>query len=319
MKIPVKKLVALIMAFVLVLSTGVYCALADDDPAPASFKLDFENGNKGVASPSGDAILSVVEKSFEGSGSKSLYVSGRTKDYDAADVPLSALGAVVGDTLKIRVLGYVDTDADVPDGSLITVTLPNDYAYNGTVNLVKGQAFVIEATKEITNENSKNVRIQTNSAGATVPFYIDSIEIDVVKPGDESEETDSGEAPDPGAGESFDYAYDFEDDTLGAVVKGGNPTFTVVSKTFDGSGSKSLYVSGRTKDYDAADVPLSALGAVVGDTLKIRVLGYVDSDAEVPEGSQITVTVPDDYGYNGTVNLVKGQAFVIEATKKITN
>ena len=155
----------------------------------------FANG-RGIAVQSGGANLSAVDMSFPGNDDgKALYVSNRKNTWDAADFNFSQLKLEDKKNYDITIKGYIDqTVENVSPGALIVVQpvkpSANAYgAYIGTSAVVPGSAFTITAKYEANATTYDRLRIQSNDAGANVPFYIGEILI--------TSEDSIGGSPDP--------------------------------------------------------------------------------------------------------------------------
>lgn len=139
---------------------------------------DFSAG-LGKATQSGNATFTpVTGKTFDGNpDGTAIHLTNRHNDYDALDFKIADNGLINGVTYAVTVQGYVDADATVPSGSQAFLQTVNSYSWYGSANLVPGEAFTL--TGQVTIDTSKDsaIRIQSNAAGATVPFYVGDVYI----------------------------------------------------------------------------------------------------------------------------------------------
>ncbi|HHU20714.1 MAG TPA: polysaccharide deacetylase family protein [Bacilli bacterium] len=260
----------------------------------------FADG-QGLATSSGGAGLEVMDKEFSGNeNGKALSVSNRKNDYDAVDFAFSDIGFENGKNYTVTVTGYVDSDTEIPAESQVVLSTVDSYTWHSTVNFVAGETFTL--TKEITVDTDKDekLRVQSNEAGATVSFYIGEIIV-----------TETKEVTDQTV-----YIEDFENGK-GLVDASGGAVLESVDKEFPGNkNGKALSVSNRKNDYDAADLVFSDIGLENGETYTVIVTVYVDSDSDIPAGSQVVLSTVDSYTWHSTVNFVAGETFTL--TKDIT-
>ncbi|MEK5639599.1 1,4-beta-xylanase [Paenibacillus rhizosphaerae] len=255
----------------------------------------FANGT-GKAVQSGGANLAHVSgKVFDGNeDGGALYVNNRTHDYDAADFNYTDLGIKNGKTYTITVKGYVDAEATVPDDAQAYLqTVDKSYGWLAGAAFKAGEDFTL--TKEFTLDTSSGdtrLRVQSNSAGATVPFYLGDILI--------TEKADSGgggneELPrDPALPFS---TITFEDQTPGGFEgRSGTEKLTVTDEAnHTPDGAYALKVEGRTATWHGPS---------------LRVEKYVDKGAEYkisawvklinPASSQIQLST--QIGSDGSAN-----------------
>ncbi|MCR8659773.1 endo-1,4-beta-xylanase [Paenibacillus endoradicis] len=196
---------------------------------------NFMNG-KGIAIQSGGAKLEhVTGKIFPGNDDgAALYVSNRLNNYDAPDFGYTGAGLVNGETYTVTVTVYVDEDVVVPVGAQAFLqTADINYGFLAAANYEAGKAITL--TKEFTVDTSKDtkLRIQSNTAGATVPFYVGDVLIT-----QQVDELDS-------------YTISFEDQMLGGFSgRAGTETLTVTNEAnHTTDGSYSLKVEGRTSNW----------------------------------------------------------------------
>ncbi|GIP26608.1 hypothetical protein J23TS9_17380 [Paenibacillus sp. J23TS9] len=232
----------------------------------------------GTAIQSGGASLTQVsDQVFSGNeDGKALYVSSRTHDYDAADFTFTDLGLENEKTYTINVTGYVDAGVEVPAGAQAYLqTVDKSYGWLAGADFKAGEAFTL--SKEFTLDTSKGdtrLRVQSNPAGAPVPFYIGDILItEKIASGDGGGE----ETPrDPALPFS---EINFEDQTNGGFEgRSGTETLTVTNKAnHTAEGSYALKVEGRTATWHGPS---------------LRVEKYVDKGSEYKISAWIKLIDP---------------------------
>jgi hypothetical protein len=107
---------------------------------------------------------------------KAIYVSEREKDWDSLDINMESLGFLAGNEYVVKVTGRIDGYA--PEGTIILIQGIPGYSWRNNMAVESDQDFVL--THILSNaelDQWENIRITTNAAGATVPFYIYEIEI----------------------------------------------------------------------------------------------------------------------------------------------
>lgn len=189
-----RKASAVIITLALILSC-IPLTTVNAAEAVTIYRETFANG-RGIAVQSGGANLSAVDMSFQGNDDgKALYVSNRKNTWDAADFNFSQLKLENEKNYDITIKGYIDqTVTNVSPGAVIVVQpvkpSANAYgAYIGTSTVVPGLAFTITAAYQADATTYDRLRIQSNDAGANVPFYIGDILI--------TSEDSTGGSPDP--------------------------------------------------------------------------------------------------------------------------
>lgn len=196
-------------------------------------------GGKGLAVQSGGASLTAVTgKTFEGNeDGAALYVSNRANTWDAADFKFADVGLVNGETYTVTVKGYVDADATVPAGGQTFLQTVDSYAWHAGADFVAGAAFTM--TKDITIDTSKDtaLRIQSNEAGQTVPFYIGDILITKPAPAD-------GDLDQSGMNEGFEEGIG---NWMIRSEEGGGSTEVTSADNHTAGGSHSLQVTVSTQ------------------------------------------------------------------------
>ncbi|MCM3690425.1 endo-1,4-beta-xylanase [Neobacillus niacini] len=261
----------------------------------------------GAAVKSGGASLThVSDKLFTGNDDgDAIYVSNRANDYDAADFNFSDIGLENGKTYTVTVTGYVDSGETVPAGAKAVLSTVNSYTWLSNVDFAAGQTFTL--TKEFTVDTSKDakLRVQSNPAGATVPFYIGEILITAEKA-----------APAPETDREV-YHETFANGQGFATKSGGATLTPVTEKVFTGNNDgTAIYVSTRANDWDSVDFNFSDIGLENGKTYTVTATGYVDSSETVPTGGQAVLSTVNSYTWLSNVNYVAGEAFIL--TKEFT-
>ncbi|WP_449601464.1 endo-1,4-beta-xylanase [Paenibacillus sp. Marseille-Q9583] len=206
----------------------------------------FANG-KGVAMQSGNASLTTVtDKVFAGNADgAALYVSNRANDWDAADFKFSNIGLVNGKTYTVTASVYVDADVIVPSGAqaYLQTTGGDNYGLLTNVNYEAGKEITL--TKEFIVDTSKysNLRIQSNSDGKAVPFYVGDLLI-----------TEQVTTEEPTREPALPFTtVTFEDQKAGGFEgRAGTETLTVSNEAnHTAGGSFALKVEGRADTWHA--------------------------------------------------------------------
>lgn len=121
---------------------------------------------------SGEPSLSV----FKRGNSNAIFVTNRAKDFDGIDINLARLDLRVGNQYKVTVSGRVD--GDVPEGSEITMQGIPGYNWRSNMKIHKDMEFTLVHTLTQSEvERLKALRITTNAQGASVSFFIYSIDV----------------------------------------------------------------------------------------------------------------------------------------------
>ncbi len=267
---------------------------------------DFTNG-KGVAIQAGDATLTTVtNKVFTGNDDgAALYVNPRKNNWDGADFSFEKLGMKEGNKYTITVKGYVDPETDpenpiVQSGAQAFLQAVNSYAWIAGADFVAGKEFTLTGTYTVDTSKDSAIRIQSNDKGATVPFYIGEITV-------------TGEKSTAPVTEKTIYHETFASGN-GLAKQSGNATLTpVTDKTFDGnSDGAALYVDTRVNNYDGTDFVFSDIGLENGKSYEITVIGYVDTNAAVPAGSQAFLQSISSYGVVASTDFIAGKPFILK-------
>jgi endo-1,4-beta-xylanase len=267
----------------------------------------FESG-VGVATPAGSAQLKpVTDLVFEGNtDGKAIQVSGRTNNWDGVDIPFSNVGMENGKTYTITVTGFVDASVSVPAGA--QVLLQNVDSYNGlyaAADYKAGQAFTLTGQYTVDTSKDRALRIQSNDAGKTVPFYLGDILItEKVTSGGGDEEPEEQRPP------ALEFTtIDFEDQTTGGFEgRSGTETLTVTTETnHTEGGTYALKVENRSNTWHGP---------------ALRVEQYVDKDKEYkisawvklisPETSQLQLSTQVGNGDGASYNNLQGKTVSTE-------
>jgi endo-1,4-beta-xylanase len=238
-------LILLVTALVIPSSLLTTVAKAATDETITIYHETFASG-QGKATKAGGANLSqVTGKTFTGNDDgKALYVSNRVNNWDGADFKFSDIGLENGQTYTVTATVYVDADVTVPSGAQAGFQTVNGYQNTIYVNYEAGKALTL--TKEFTVDTSKDsaLRMNSNSAGAGVPFYIGDILI--------TEKVVSGPVVETPRLPAVDFpTITFEDQTTGGFVgRKGTETLTVINDAnhTDG-GTRALKVEGRSETW----------------------------------------------------------------------
>ncbi|MCT8136859.1 endo-1,4-beta-xylanase [Anaerobacillus sp. CMMVII] len=300
-----KKFVSLFLIALLLIPSGLIPQAAEAGEQKVTetvYHETFESG-LGVATQAGNARLEPVSnKAFEGNDNgKAIYVNGRTNNWDGVDIQFSDVNMENGKTYTITFTGFVDESVSVPVGA--QALLQNVDSYNGLyvqADIVAGQVFTLTGKYTVDTSKDRALRIQSNDAGKTVPFYIGNILIT----------TEKTTAP---VTDKVVFHETFESG-VGVATQAGNAKLeAVLDKAFDGNDNgKAIYVSGRTNNWDGVDIKFSDVNMENGKTYTITFRGYVDEGVSVPVGAQALLQNVDSYnGLYVQADFVAGQAFTL--------
>jgi endo-1,4-beta-xylanase len=279
-------------------------APVDEPGTETVYHETFEN-SLGVAVQAGNAqVTHVSNKVFAGNDDgKAISVSGRTNNWDGVDIPFSNVRMQNGKVYTITVTGFVDGSATVPAGA--QALLQNVDSYNGLYaagDLIAGQAFTLTGQYTVDTSKDRALRIQSNDAGKTVPFYIGDILItEKAAPGG------GGDDERPPA-QTF-TPITFEDQTTsGFEGRAGSETLTVTNEAnHSDGGSFALKVEGRSQTWHGP---------------ALRVEKYVDKDTEYkisawvklisPATSQLQLSTQVGNGGTASYNNLQGKTVSTE-------
>ncbi len=291
-----KKVIVFISVFALLLVYMPVTIAAEEADTVTIYHETFA-GAENTAVKNGNASLTVEDKEFEGnSDKKALYVSGRSHDYDAADFKFSDLGLENGKEYTITIVGYIDSDTIVPANGQIWLQTVNSYGWLAGSNMAAGSTFTLTEKFVVDTSKDTALRVQSNSDGASVPFYIGDILI---------------------KGEPVEVYHESFTDGVGDAAQSGGASLTAVNKTFEGNeDGKALYVSNRKNNWDAADFSYEKIGLKNGKTYSITIIGYVDEGVTVPAGGQAWMQPVSSSQYGSVLgaNFIAGESFTISGS-----
>ncbi|MFJ5761646.1 endo-1,4-beta-xylanase [Neobacillus sp. NPDC093182] len=279
-------------------------APVDEPGTETVFHETFGNG-LGVAMQAGNAQVNhVSDKDFAGNDDgKAISVSGRTNNWDGVDIPFSNVGMENGKTYTITVTGFVDSSVSVPAGA--QALLQNVDSYNGLYaagDLIAGQTFTLTGQYTVDTSKDRALRIQSNDAGKTVPFYIGDILIT-----EKAASGDGGNEERPPA-QTFTPITFENQTTSGFEGRAGSETLTVTNEAnHTEGGSYALKVENRSNTWH-------------GPTLRVE--KYVDKGSEYkisvwvklisPETSQLQLSTQVGNGGSASYNNLQGKTVSTE-------
>jgi len=296
------KAIAAVLAAALLLPAGWLAPAAQAAPVTV-YHETFASGIGAAIQSGGASLTQVTGKAFDGNDDgAALYVSNRANDYDAADFRFSDIGLEDGVTYTVTVKGYVDADAAVPAGAQAFLQTVSSYGWLAGADFAAGSAFTLTKEYTVDTDLDSALRVQSNGAGAAVPFYIGDILI-------------TGPPAEPAEREV--YRETFASGNGAAVQSGGASLTQVTGKTFEGNDDGSaLYVSNRANDYDAADFLFVDIGLEHGKTYTVTASVYVDDGVAVPGGAQAYLQTIGSYDLLASANYAAGQSVTL--TKEFT-
>lgn len=273
-----KRAFMLLIAAMLLLPAGwpvnvTKAGTAASDDTVTVYHEDFASGI-GQAVQSGGATLTYVSgKVFTGNeDGGALYISNRVNNWDAADFRFSDMGLTNGKTYTAHVTIYVDADVSLPADAKAALQTVDSYGNYAETDYVAGQAVTL--TKEFTVDTSADraLRINSNAAGAAVPYYIGDIRIT------EADSSGGGEQPPRDPALPF-TTITFEDQTTGGFTgRAGTETLTVTNEAnHTPGGAYALKVEGRTNTWHGPS---------------LRVEKYVDQGAEYKISAWVKLIEP---------------------------
>jgi endo-1,4-beta-xylanase len=261
----------------------------------------------GVATTAGIAQLNPVsDVIFAGNDDgKAISVSGRTNNWDGVDFNFGNVGMENGKTYTITVKGYVADSVTVPAGA--QALLQNVDSYNGlyaAADFAAGQPFTLTGQYTVDTSKDRALRIQSNDAGKTVPFYIGDILIT------EKVASGGGEEPEDPRRPAQDFTtITFEDQTAGGFEgRAGTETLTVTNEAnHTEGGTSALKVENRSNTWHGPS---------------LRVEKYVDKGSEYnisvwvklisPETSQLQLSTQVGNGGSASYNNLQGKTVSTE-------
>jgi endo-1,4-beta-xylanase len=304
-----KKVIALLSVFALLIVYAPVAMAAEEADTVTIYHETFAGG-KGAAANAGDAVIEPVSgKVFVGNeDGNALYIKSRKNNWDGADFKFTDIGLVNGRTYTITVKGYVDAGEEIPDGAQAFLQNISSYGWIAGANFEAGKEFTLKGTYTVDTSEDSALRVQSNDAGKTVPFYIGEIIIT----GEPSGSDDEGPGTSFGKNEVYHETFA---DGIGKAKVSGSAKLEAVDKAFAGyDDGKALYVSNRSNNWDAADFGINDIGLIDGETYTITVKGFVDDDVEVPDGGQAFLQTVDSYSWLDGADLLPGSAFTLIGT-----
>ncbi|WP_339316711.1 endo-1,4-beta-xylanase [Paenibacillus sp. FSL R10-2734] len=252
-----KQVISILLAAALLIPSGwlapVTEATAQDSIVPSDmvtvYHETFASG-KGVAGQSGGAnLVPVTGKAFAGNDDgAALYVSNRANDWDAADFNFSEIGLENGKTYTVTASIYVDADVTIPSGAKANIKTINSYGDVVSGNYEAGKAITLTNIFTVDTSKDTKLRVQSNEAGKTVPFYIG----DVLITERVTAEPTPMPTPEPPRDPALPFnTVTFEDQTGGGFEgRAGTETLTVSNEAnHTDDGSYALKVEGRADTW----------------------------------------------------------------------
>jgi len=222
-----------------------------------------------------------------------LHMGNRSADWHGLDIMLTPMALLAGNTYTIRVSGRVDGEA--PTDAAIMLQGNPGFSWGSTVALTTDGVFQISRTLTATElDTFTSIRITTNGAGASMSFFIYTIEVGTSLPA-------TVPPPQPPAGGTPilpDVRWELATDAYYLALNDGDVTTfsghdVLVRPGGGGSpaeitlieyqGARFLHITGRTADWHTLDIHRDALE--IGDI--IRVTGRVEE--EPPAGTQMVL------------------------------
>lgn len=277
---------------------GTAPTTGDQTTTQTAFHETFESG-LGVATKAGNPQVDAVSgKVFDGNDDgKAIYVSNRVNNWDSVDIPFSKVGMQNGKKYTITVKGYVDDSVNVPQGA--QALLQNVDSYNGLylqADYKAGQAFTLTGEYTVDTSKDRALRIQSNDAGKTVPFYIGDILIT-------EKVTNSTPVDTRPAAQTFN-PITFEDQTKGGFEgRAGTETLTITNEdNHTQGGSYALKVEGRTQAWNGPSLNVAKY-VDLGQEYKISAWVKLIS----PESSQLQLSTQVGTGGAASYNNLQGK------------
>ncbi|PLS08389.1 endo-1,4-beta-xylanase [Neobacillus cucumis] len=261
----------------------------------------FANGVGVATKAGGPQVEAVSGKVFDGNDDgKAIYVSGRANNWDGVDINFSSVGMENGKKYSITVKGYVDGSLSVPAGA--QALLQNVNSYNGlyvAADYKSGQTFTLSGEYTVDTSKDKALRIQSNDAGKTVPFYIGDILITEKVASDGGNEPGSQRPP----AQTF-HPITFEDQTTrGFEGRAGTESLTVTNDAnHTPNGSYALKIDGRTQAWNGPSLHVEKY-VDLGKEYKISAWVKLIS----PGSSQLQLSTQVGSGGSASYNNLQGK------------
>jgi hypothetical protein len=148
-----------------------------DDPGVQWMNAGEGNvfGNTAMILRSGAPTIRI----FKRGNTNAIHVGVRVNDFDGIDINLARMNLRLGNKYKITVTGRIDSEP--PEGATIMLQSVPGYAWIYTLPIKKDMEFTLSHTLAQTEiEKWTAIRITTNTPGASVSFYVYSIDIERV-------------------------------------------------------------------------------------------------------------------------------------------
>ena len=292
---------SMLVAPILTTSLSVMAQEVENDLSTTSqtvvYHNDFETDadvNDGIMKPASNAVLEWFADDTE----TGVMVTNRNADYDGIDIPFEALDIDVADGVEysIQVLGFIEEGTDIPAGAQMTLETVDGYSWLNNKPAEEG-VFELNAMYSSANANDADhsFRIKTNSEGSGMEFAVTDILITT-----EEDEVNL---------ETL-YHATFEEGNEGTVGAGAEV------QHIDGA----MSVTNRSANWHGLDIPNSVSGMAYGYTYDVTIKGSVDEHADIPEGAQAWLQVPEaDYPLLSEADFVAGEEFILTDTFTVTN
>nr|ABZ80916.1 xylanase 10A [Paenibacillus curdlanolyticus] len=294
-----KRLVSMLLAAALLIPTSwVAPAASAASDVTTVYHESFESG-VGFATQAGNAhVTHVTGMTFTGNDDGgALYVSNRVNNWDSVDFKYADLGLVDGKTYTVTVSIYVDANETIPADAKAALQTVDSYRNYADTAFVAGQAVTL--TKEFTVDKSSDsaLRVNSNEAGKTVPYYIADIKF-----------TTAASKPI----EREVYHESFENGAGLATQAGGATLTHVTGLQYTGNDDGgALYVSNRVNNWDSVDFKYADLGLEDGKKYTVTASVYVDANETIPAGAQAALQTVDSYSNNAGTAFIAGQAVTL--------
>ena len=150
----------------------------------------FQSG-RGIAEQAGGTLTHVTGKEFVGNeDGGALHVTNRSAGWHGADFTFASMNLQNGQTYNVAISIYVDEGVTIPAGAEAYLQMPS-----GSYPLVANQPYVAGSAVTLNGEftvddTQTRLRVQSNEAGASVPFYIGDIRVTGTQTGTNPEPTE---------------------------------------------------------------------------------------------------------------------------------
>lgn len=313
MKGKLTRWMSVMLAVALLLPSGwlAPAAKAESNPEKVVYHETFESG-LGVATPAGAKLTAVSDAIFAGNeDGNAIHLTERSAGWNGADIPFSSVGMENGKAYTITVTGFVAADTTVPEGA--QALLQNVDTYNGLyvpADLTAGQAFTLTGKYTVNTEPNgdgnadRALRIQSNSAGAEVSFFIGDILITT------TEENTGEEEPEEERPPAKPFApITFEDEQLGGFEgRHGDEQLTITDEANHTEGGKyALKVENRNNTWHG---PSLRVEQYVDKGQEYRVSAWVKLIS--PDSAQLQLSTQVGNGDGASYNNLQGKTISVE-------